>query len=101
MPSPRHDAINQLFRERPELAVEVLRHVMGADVPLGGPVRLESNDFNDRPSKDFQPDTVITVGPPRAPVHGIVIEVQQEKSDCKCRQLPVTRRRCGYCWAVR
>jgi hypothetical protein len=88
MPSPRHDTINQLFRERPELAVEILRHVLGVDVPVGVPVRLESNDFNDRPSKDFQPDTVITVGSPRAPVHGIVIEVQQEKSDGKRRQLP-------------
>jgi hypothetical protein len=88
MPSPRHDTINQLFRERPELAVEILRHVLGVDVPVGVPVRLESNDFNDRPSKDFQPDTVITVGSPRAPVHGIVVEVQQEKSDGKRRQLP-------------
>ena len=51
MPSPRHDTINQLFRERPELAVEILRHVLG----VGVPVRLESNDFNDHPSKDSSP----------------------------------------------
>jgi hypothetical protein len=88
MPSPRHDAVNQLFRGRPELAVEVLQELMGANVPLAGPVCLESNDFNDRPSKDFQPDTVITVGPPRAPLHGIIIEVQQERSISKRGQLP-------------
>jgi hypothetical protein len=88
MPSPRHDSINQLFRERPELAVEILRELMDVDVPVDVPVRLEGNDFNDRPSKDFQPDTVITVGSPRASVHGIVVEVQQEKSDAKRRQLP-------------
>ena len=88
MPSPRHDTINRLFRERPELAVEVLRDLVDVDVPLTGPVRLESNDFNDRPSKDFQPDTVITIGPPTAPVHGIVVEVQQDKSESKRRQLP-------------
>ena len=88
MPSPRHDTINRLFRERPELAVEVLRELVGVDVPLAGPVRLESNDFNDRPSKDFQPDTVIVIGPPRAPLHGIVVEVQQDKAESKCKQLP-------------
>jgi hypothetical protein len=88
VPSPRHDTINRLFRERPELAVEVLRELVGVDVPVAGPVRLESNDFNDRPSKDFQPDTVITIGPPQAPVHGIVVEVQQYKSEAKRRQLP-------------
>jgi hypothetical protein len=41
MPSPRHDAINRLFRERPELAVEILRELLGIDVPVGVPVRLE------------------------------------------------------------
>ena len=87
MPSPRHDALNRLFRDRPELAAEVLE-LVGAEVPLAGPVRLESNDFNDRPSKDFQPDTVITVGPPREPLHGIIIEIQQERSTSKRGQLP-------------
>ena len=88
MPSPRHDAVNELFRDRPELAVEILHELMGVDVPVDAPVQLESNDFNDRPSKDFQPDTVITVGPAQAPVHGIVVEVQQEKAEGKRRQLP-------------
>lgn len=88
MPSPRHDAINTLFRARPALAVEILRDLIGVDVPVDGPARLESNDFNDRPSKDFQPDTVITVGSPQAPAHGIVVEIQQERSHAKRRQLP-------------
>jgi hypothetical protein len=88
MPSPRHDTINRLFRDRPVLAVEILREQMGVDVPAAAPVRLESNDFNDRPAKDFQPDTVITVGAAHPPLHGIVVEVQQDRSDAKRRQLP-------------
>jgi hypothetical protein len=88
MPSPRHDTINKLFRERPEAAVEILRDLMGVDVPAIASVRLERNDFNDRPSKDFQPDTVITVGSAQAPIHGIVVEVQQVKAAEKRRQLP-------------
>ncbi|MFB9832442.1 hypothetical protein [Actinoallomurus acaciae] len=88
MPSPLHDTINKLFRDHPRLAVDILHGVMGVDVPVDRPVRVESNDFNDRPSKDFQPDTVIVVGSPREPVHGIIVEVQQEKSEAKRRQLP-------------
>ncbi|MGI5233229.1 hypothetical protein [Actinoallomurus sp. CA-142502] len=88
MPSPQHDIINQLFRDHPRLAVDILHDVMGVDVPVDRPVRVESNDFNDRPSKDFQPDTVIVVGSPREPVHGIIVEVQQEKTEAKRRQLP-------------
>src|SRR4051812_40297982 len=88
MPSPRHDTLNALFRERPEFAVEVLRGLMGLELPDTGPVQVEANDFNDRPSKDFQPDTVITLGPRQKPVHGIILEFQQEKSEGKRRQLP-------------
>jgi hypothetical protein len=88
MPSPRHDTINQLFRDRPAFAVEILRELIGVKISISGPVWVESNDFNDRPSKDFQPDTVITVGPPNASTHGIIVEVQQDKSPAKLRQLP-------------
>lgn len=88
MPSPRHDTINTLFRDHPAFAVELLRERMGREIPASGLVRVESNDFNDRPSKDFQPDTVITIGPPNAPTHGIIVEVQQDKSPGKLRQLP-------------
>ncbi|MEV0404531.1 hypothetical protein [Actinoallomurus sp. NPDC050550] len=70
-----------MFRERPEFAVEVLRDLIGLEVPDAVPVQVERNDFNDRPSKDFQPDAVITLGPRRNPVHGIIMEAQQEKTE--------------------
>ncbi|GAA4626426.1 hypothetical protein GCM10023196_034640 [Actinoallomurus vinaceus] len=101
MPSPRHDAINDMFRKRPEFAVKVLREMKGVQVPDAAPVQVESNDFNDRPSKDFQPDTVITVGPLQETRHGIIVEVQQEKAASKRRQLPRTQRSCGCCCAGR
>jgi hypothetical protein len=40
MPSPRHDAVNRLFREQPIMAVEILRELMGADVPRDMPATL-------------------------------------------------------------
>jgi hypothetical protein len=88
VPSPLHDTINKLFRDQPRLAVDILHDVMGVDVPVDRPVRVEGNDFNDRPSKDFRPDTVIVVGSAREPGHGIIVEVQREKSRAKRRQLP-------------
>jgi hypothetical protein len=44
--------------------------------------------LHDRSSRDLRPDTVITIGSEHAPMHGIVVEVQQEKSPGKRRQLP-------------
>lgn len=77
-----------MFREHPEFAVEVLRDLKGIEVPETAPVQVESNDFNNRPSQDFRPDTVITVGPFQEAQHGIIVEVQQKKTASKRRQLP-------------
>jgi hypothetical protein len=88
MPSVRHDAINRFFRERPAFAVEVLRDLLDVRLPVGVSAALEEKTFNTRPSLDFHPDAVITVGPPQDPVHGIVMEIQQRKLSSKRRQLP-------------
>ncbi|MGI5167274.1 hypothetical protein ACQEU3_23285 [Spirillospora sp. CA-253888] len=87
MPSPRHDFLVRLFKESPELAVEILRDLKGVPLPDGARVNLEANDFNDRPSKDFQPDVVVTLGAPQTPLQGIIVEVQQEPSESKRKQL--------------
>ncbi|MWA06849.1 hypothetical protein F8568_042205 [Actinomadura sp. LD22] len=77
-----------MIRERPESALEMLRDLKGIDIPPTPLVRVESNTFNDRPSKDFTPDTVISAGPPQQPFHGLIVEVQQEPSEAKRKQLP-------------
>ncbi|MCW2911996.1 MAG: hypothetical protein JWN52_64, partial [Actinomycetia bacterium] len=87
MPSPRHDSLNRLFRDRPELAAEILCDLYGVDLPEQAGARVEPNDFNTRPSDDFTPDTVITVGPPQLPFLGIIVEIQQDKNDRKRAQL--------------
>ncbi|WP_157745582.1 hypothetical protein [Nocardiopsis gilva] len=52
MPSPLHDTLNELFRDRPSLAVELIRELDDVDLPEGLPVQLGDNNLNDRPSKD-------------------------------------------------
>lgn len=88
MPSPWHDAVTQLFHDDPRLAQTVLRECAGIDLPTGLPARLESPTFNDRPSSDFQADTVVVDGPSRDPVHGTIVEAQQTRDEAKRRQLP-------------
>jgi hypothetical protein len=91
MPSPWHDAINELFRERPELAAEILRDCRGLkDLPIGLPAQVSSPQFNDRPSADFFADTVVvTAGPGgdpallhlHRPVEVLVICREQDVAD--------------------
>ncbi|MFI0423109.1 hypothetical protein [Spongiactinospora sp. 9N601] len=84
MPSKIHDTLNDLFRERPEFAVELLRDQLGVKLPGEYPALLASGEFNDRPSRDFRADTVITLGHRgEQPQHGVVIEIQLHREPGK------------------
>ncbi|MBO0834829.1 MAG: hypothetical protein J2P28_04815 [Actinobacteria bacterium] len=48
MPSPWHDAIVQMIKDDPGIAVQIAREWAAADIPAGLPARLESPAFNDR-----------------------------------------------------
>jgi hypothetical protein len=89
MPSAWHDSVTELFRQTPDLAVEILRDLMGVPLPAVIGARVEPPGFNDRPSTDFDADVVIVAGPRHDPVHGIIVEAQQgrrpEKLDAIAR----------------
>ncbi|WP_244894019.1 hypothetical protein [Planobispora rosea] len=80
MPSPQHDALIRLFRDRPELAVELLHDLLGQNLPATPLIRPENTTFNTRPSDDIEADLVLVLGPPQAPAHAIIVEIQQDKS---------------------
>ncbi|WP_246610518.1 hypothetical protein [Nonomuraea rhizosphaerae] len=80
MPSPRHDALIRLFTDRPQLAVEILRDLMGVNLPDTPLVGLEKNTFNTRRSDDIEADLIIVLGPPQMLAHAIVVEIQHDKS---------------------
>jgi hypothetical protein len=88
MPSSWHDTVNELFKERPELAVEILRDLMGVDLPPGIPANLGPSAFNTRPSNKLIADTIIIAGPIWEAAHGIVVEAQQKRSEAKRQRLP-------------
>ncbi|WP_228010400.1 RpnC/YadD family protein [Nonomuraea phyllanthi] len=80
MPSPRHDTLIKLFNDRPSLVVEILRDLMDVNLPDTPLVRIEKTTFNTRPSDDIEADLVMTLGPPQNPAHGVIVEIQQDKS---------------------
>ncbi len=47
MPSVDHELISDLFRNRPELAVELLRNPLGIEVPAHQTARVESGDLSE------------------------------------------------------
>jgi hypothetical protein len=57
--------------------MEIATSLNGAQVPLGVPMRVESPNFNDRPSTDFQADAVIVAGPALDPVRAVIVEAQK------------------------
>ncbi|MFD2356112.1 hypothetical protein ACFSTC_52870 [Nonomuraea ferruginea] len=60
--------------------MEILRDLMGVDVPVTPLIRVEDSTFNTRPSGDFEADLVLVMGPPQSPAHAIIVEIQQDKS---------------------
>lgn len=88
MPLIFHDTLTEVLRERPDLAVAVLRDRLGVEVPDGLSVQAAPIDLNDRPSRDLHPDMVITVGPRHDPMLAIDVEVQNGSMRSKRPMLP-------------
>jgi hypothetical protein len=78
--SADHEALARLFRDRPELAPEMLR-LFGVPLPDYQEARVESADFNQFAPIEFRADLVVLLVDGK-PVLGIVIEVQlSEKAE--------------------
>jgi hypothetical protein len=86
MPGPRHDAANELIRQRPDLVVHLLRTVGEADLPNDAMLRVHSGELNDRISTNRYADTLILAGPPQDPGYGVVCEIETQMTQEKVRQ---------------
>jgi hypothetical protein len=85
MPSLKHEAIVRLFRNRPELASELLR-VLQVPLPAYTQTRLESAELTDIEPAEYRADTVVLLGdgkPDSKPVLGIIVEVQLSRKERK------------------
>lgn len=59
MPSLTHEAIVQLFRDRPALAPELLAGALGVALPVCTEVRTESADLTQVAPTEYRADLVV------------------------------------------
>ncbi|WP_438040891.1 hypothetical protein [Sorangium sp. So ce128] len=78
MPSVTHEALVELFKNRPTLAAEMLHDALGQPVPTFTEARVESSDLAEIVPSDRRADVVVVllVGEQQRPAMAIVVEVQ-------------------------
>jgi hypothetical protein len=82
MPSFHHEALLQLFRNRPQLAPELLRDALHQPLPEFNEARVGSAELTDIQPAEYRADLVVLLLNDRA-IMGIVIEVQLRRDDAK------------------
>ncbi|HEY4367598.1 MAG TPA: DUF4351 domain-containing protein [Steroidobacteraceae bacterium] len=104
MPSHLHEALLQLFRNRPELAPELLS-ALQAELPAYTDVRIDSADLTEIQPAEYRADLVVALTH-GAPVLGIVVEVQLSPDERKRFAWPAyvanlrARLKCPVCLLV-
>ncbi|WP_437971181.1 hypothetical protein WMF04_18635 [Sorangium sp. So ce260] len=78
MPSVTHEALVELFKNRPTLAAEMLQDALSQPVPAFTEARVESSDLAEIVPSDRRADVVVVlqVGDQQRPAMAIVVEVQ-------------------------
>jgi hypothetical protein len=105
MPSQLHEALLFLFRNRPELAPELLRDALDVQLPHYTDVRIRSESLTEIQPAEYRADLVVLLLDDK-PVLGIVLEVQLATDDRKRFAWPVyavglrARIKCPVCLFV-
>ncbi|MDN5747480.1 MAG: hypothetical protein L0H64_02985 [Pseudonocardia sp.] len=94
MPSSLHEALIEIFRQRPSLAAELLDDVLGMRVPAHEQARAEPGDLNDLAPTEYRADAVVVptaaqTTTAQTPVLGVVVEVQLRRDQDKRWSWPV------------
>ncbi|WP_437325947.1 hypothetical protein [Sorangium sp. So ce381] len=78
MPSVTHEALVELFKNRPTLAAEMLHDALGHPVPTFTEARVESSDLTEIVPSDRRADVVVVLlaGEQQRRAMAIVVEVQ-------------------------
>ena len=82
MPSQLHEVLLQLFRNRPELAPELLRDALHQELPSYTEARIDSADLSEVQPAEYRADLVVLLLD-GVPVFGIVVEVQLSPDERK------------------
>ncbi len=82
MPSHLHEGLVLLFRNRPQLAAELLRDTLHLQLPQHARASLASESLRETRPVSIQADSVVVLEDERA-VLGIIVEVQLNRDDSK------------------
>jgi hypothetical protein len=85
MPGTPHEVVLLAIRDNPALFAEVLRRVVGTDMP--GPIEVMDSNIRFAASLETRPDLVLRT--PNAPSKWTIIELQNRKDERKCRSWPL------------
>ena len=84
MPSIDHEALVELFRQQPRLAVHLLTAVLGLTLPEFSRIDLDSGDLTQTVPAEYHADAFVTLRDATdAPVLGIVVEIQKARDPTK------------------
>src|SRR5512142_2344033 len=83
-----HELLIEMFRDRPELAADLLAGPLGLPVPEFGQARLSAAELNDVTPTEYRADAVVTLDVADAPVFAVVVEVQLRPDKRKRRSWP-------------
>jgi hypothetical protein len=103
MLSTTHESLALLFRNRPMLAVELLRDALGVAVPRFRAARVAAADFTELAPTEYRADVVVELSVGAAPVLAVVVEIQRDREHDKRYTWPVylaTLRERSRCPAV-
>ena len=89
MPSRTHEALLELFRNRPALAAKVLREALRLELPEYAEARIESADFTDVKPAEYRADLVVVLRAAGRPALGVIIEAQLSIDERKRYAWPV------------
>jgi hypothetical protein len=105
MPSYEHEGLIRLFRNRPDLAPELLRDVLGIELPAYSKACIESEGLTDLEPAERHSDLVVLLVDGKA-VLGIVLEAQLSPDPLKRYSWPAyvadlrARLKCPTCLLV-
>lgn len=85
-----HDALVELFRQRPSLAAELLAEPLGVELPAWREARLDAGDLTEVLPTEYRADAVVTLtGDDGRAALSVVVEVQLGRDPAKRWSWPV------------
>lgn len=89
MPSPLHEGLIEIFRQRPAFAGELVSGLFNVDIPSWEHARLDSSDLPELKPTEYRADVVVTLLSGQKEVLAVIVEIQLRPDKAKRRTWPV------------